>query len=72
MSVFVALFVYYLSQVTYMVPINIRIAMDGNLFYAILTNLFLLILTAQFNAKTTESERANYFLSLKSCSINKL
>ena len=37
-----------------------------------LTNLFFLILAAQFTAKTTNSERTNYFLSPESCSINKL
>ena len=41
-------------------------------FSAILSNLFLITAVAQVTAKTTNSERAIYFLSLKSCSIEKL
>ena len=41
-------------------------------FNTILTNLFLVTAVAQFTAKMTNSERAIYFLSLKSCSVNKL
>ena len=41
-------------------------------FNTILTNLFLLTVVAQVTATMTNSERANYFVSLKSCSINKL
>ena len=37
-----------------------------------LTNSFLVIVVAQFTAKTINSEEAFYFLSFKSCSINKL
>ena len=35
-------------------------------------NSLLLNVIAQFTAKTTNSEKAIYFLSLMSCSINKL
>ena len=41
-------------------------------FNTVLTNLFLVTLVTQFTAKATNSERAKYFLSLKSCSINRL
>ena len=41
-------------------------------FNTILTNLFLLTVVAQVTATMTNSEIANYFVSLKSCSINKL
>ena len=37
-----------------------------------LINLLLVIVIAEFNAKITNSEKAIYFLSLLSCSINKL
>ena len=41
-------------------------------FNTILTNLFLVTAVAQFTAKMSNSERAIYFLWLKSCSVNKL
>ena len=41
-------------------------------FNTVLTNFFLVTVVAQFAAKTTNSERAKYFLSFKSCSINKV
>ena len=41
-------------------------------FNTTLTKLFLVTMVAQFTAKIVNSERATYFLSLKSCSINKL
>ena len=37
-----------------------------------LTNLLLVPIVGQFTAKTTNSEKAIYFLSLMSCSINKV
>ena len=37
-----------------------------------LTNLLLVTVVAQFTAKTTNSEKTIYFLSLRSCSINKV
>ena len=39
-------------------------------FNTVLTNLFLVTTVAQFTTKSTNSERAIYFLSFKSCSIN--
>ena len=41
-------------------------------FNTTLTNLFLLTVVAQVTATMANSEIANYFVSLKSCSINKL
>ena len=41
-------------------------------FNTILTNLFLVTMVAPFSAKTTNSQKTNCFLALKSCSINKL
>ena len=37
----------------------------------VIGNLLLVTAVAQFNAKTTNSEKAIFFLSLMSCSINK-
>ena len=85
MSFLVALFVYYLSKVKYLLNgpnkdtycygwYSLWCRKYENIlqFNTILTNLVLVTAVAQFTAKMKNSEKAIYFWSLKSCSVNKL